>query len=273
MSHSEPIFIRAGYTDAATIDSSTTSAASAPASNLLTDRRGEFWRTSSAVTTCFAIIDLGALKDVTGVAVIDVEGPETIETTVQIRGADTAAGCVSAPELDNGGDVVPRLVTGKRQISFYDGTTYNIRYIRIDISFSGTAQVLGAGRVMIDDAYVPGNFLSPDSRIVTPGSASDVTETDAGGEFIRHLYTRAVAEPVMLFSRDEYHGDDGLWDLLAFTGTNRPLVFVQDAQLDYGANSTRLSKGILYGRITEQNGVRYEFGDEYGVGLPMTEYN
>ncbi len=252
-------FLQAGYTDDASIGSKTAEAASAPASNLLSDRRGEFYRTSAAVTSFFVTIDLGALKDVSAVGIIDIIGPSTIATSCQIRGADTEATTVSAPEFDSTLVVVPRLVNNKRQMSFYDGTTYNVRWVRVDVSFSGSAEVMGAGRIMIDDAYVPANYVGEDSQVPTPGSATAVTETEAGGVFLRHLHGRSTAEPSLMFSRAEY--DDDLWDLLAFTGTNRPLLYIHDAHLSYSANATRVSKGILYARLEEQNGVRSEFAD------------
>lgn len=275
-------FVGVGWTDAAVVGNSTASGTNAPAENLLTDRRSEFWRTSSNVNFAFAHFDLGEIQPVNTVGLIDVFGPSTEDVLVTVWVADTEAELTTGPRTSFGFDhLVPLLADGSRQFLhsrlMSGASPVNARWVRIVVEHGTTAvQPLGASRLVVGgpgSEFIPPHGVLVGSDVVTPSSRSEVTETDAGSVFVRHLYTRRTAGPRITFDRDTYLGD--LWDLLAFSGSNRPILFAQQADLDYGAatlNAQQVSKQMIYGRLPNPNGIRGEFATHSTLTLELEEW-
>lgn len=282
-------FLGVGWTDPpATTGNSTASGTNAGPDNLLTDRRSEFWRTANPVTIAFANIDLGQTRPINSVAVMDIVAPTDLSESVEcrIRVADVEADLGTANDtILADGNVVPVLADGTRQF-LYTGEMAGVapvsaRWVRVSIIVTPgvITQQLGASRVIIagpGSEYVPDHGVSVGSEVVTPSSKSDVTETDSGSVFVRNLFTRRVAAPQLRFQKDaSYLDPGGLWDLLAFAGSNRPIVFAQEADLDYEAsvaNAERISKQMLYGRVPNPDGARAESANHRSVTLDMEEW-
>lgn len=279
------IFAGVGWTDTAVVGNSTASGTNAEPDQLLTDRRSEFWRTAANENFAFANIDLGVTRPITTVALFDVFGPTDIDLRVSIRLAATEAELTSGPFFEPLNDVdAPVLADGSRQImhsNLMDGTPQrNERWVRVQIAHFGTAtQPLGASRLIVagpGSQYTPDCGVAVGSDVVTPTSRSDVTETDSGSVFVRHLYTRRIASPQLRMQKDaSYLDPSGLWDLLAFAGSNRPILFAQEADLDYtasAANAERVSKQMLYGRLPNPDGIRAESANHRSITLDMEEW-
>lgn len=279
------IFAGVGWTDTAAIGNSTASGGNAGADNMLTDRRSEFWRTAANENFAFTNIDLGETRPITTVALMDIFGPTDVDLRVSIRLAETEPELAAGPFFQPLNDVVvPALSDGTRQAmhsNLMDGTPQrNERWVRVQLAHLGTAtQPLGASRLIVAGPgmqYVPDCGVAVGSDVVTPSSKSDVTETDSGSVFVRHLYTRRIAAPQLRMQKDaSYLDPGGLWDLLAFSGSNRPILFAQEADLDYTAstaNAERVSKQMLYGRLPNPDGIRAESGLHRSVTLDLEEW-
>lgn len=265
------IFTGPAWTDAAVMGPGTTTGATgAEGSNLLTDRRSEFYRTLNSVATATVTIDLQQDREVDHISLLDIVGPTSIEMSVRAWVSDQEFGGTPIQVADH---VVPAAVDGGRHFSVYLPEAITNRWIRMSIYHLGAAQQqLGASRVMVGGAWAPQRSMLQGSGVVTPGSASDVTETESGGRFIRHLYTRRRARPVLEATREEQIGP--FWDLVGYCGTNRPIVFVQSADLD--ANDVelalQLNKGLVYGTLPDTDTARAEYFDGFSLTLELEEW-
>ena len=264
-----PIFLDTRTADLATAKGHTADAASAAVDNLLTDRRSEFARSSGDVTTFFCNFELDVSTTINAMALFDVIGPLTVETKVQFRGASSEANLTASPTFDSTATIIPVTADGVRHAVWYSETGYSVAFVRVDVTFTGTAQVLGASRVMFGGAWAPERKVQYGSGLVTPGSRTEVIETDSGGQFLRHLSRRRAAEPGLVLTEDEY-GDD-IWEIYAYAGTNRPLMYCQDASV-WQSDPEYASKQLLYGRIVDTGMVTAEGYDYHVVSIPLEEY-
>ena len=266
-----PIFIPASYADGATVLTATTAAATAGPELMFKDRRSEFYRTQDAVATVSANIDLGQNRSITSLAVLDIEGPANLEIKLSAYAADSEAALTAGPRDELAVLIlIPLLVDNSRHFLYWSETPINRRYLRIVVQHTGNpVQQMGWSRVMLGGEWRPEEGISVGSGLVTPGSASEVTEAVSGSRFVRHLYRRRRASPSFEVEDEAYLGD--LWDLLAFSGSNRPLYYCQDASVDI-TNQLELNKQSVYGLVPDQSLVTARFARQYEVGFDLEEF-
>lgn len=269
----QSIFIDSQWTDAATVETTTTAGSGAPGSNILTDRRGEFFRSSTTTTLAFANVDLGQTRSITSLAVIDVFGPTASEVKVTVYTAASEAALTAGPRdtLVNA-VVVPLTVDNGRHLVYYNTTASSQRWMRVEISNADGGSTLGFGKLRVGGEVAPDPNILIGSGLVTPGSASEVTETEAGSQFVRHLYTRRMAAPQLLIHEDAYLDD--FWNMLAFTGSNRPLVYAQDASLNISVQAEQIKsqQQLIYGRLPTPSGIQSQFASYSSLTLEIEEW-
>lgn len=267
------VFCDVGWTDGATICAGNGGATNAEQENILTDRRSEFWRTPNNLTNAAIHVDLGQVRPIQFIAVMDVFGPVGAEMQVRFDLADACTGGTIVVVANN--LIAATAADGGRHAFWFDEGTQGFQFVNVRLSHTATAQPLGFSRVVIGG---PGTLWVPDpgmlvgSGVVTPGSASEVTETEAGGRFIRPLFTRRRARPVLEVSRDQYIGP--FWDIAGFSGSNRPVMFIQDTTPDFtiAAQALEANKGMLYGPLPDLDAARVEFHDGYAINLDLEEW-
>ena len=266
-----PIFIPASYTDGATTLTATTAAATAGPELMFRDRRSEFYRTQDNVATVSANIDLGQNRSITSLAVLDIHGPPTLEVKLSAYAADSEAALTAGPRDELAVLIlVPILVDNSRHFLYWSQTPINRRYLRIVAQHTGNpVQQMGWSRVMVGGEWLPDTGVLVGSDLVTPSSASEITEVVSGSRFVRHLYSRREAAPSVKVKDSTYVGD--LWDLLAFSGSNRPVYYCQDVTLPI-VDQEPINKQSVYGLIPEGGVVTADTALYYEMQIEIEEY-
>lgn len=175
------ILIDSQWTDVATTLSHAAAGANAGPENTLTDRRGEFYRTEDIANGAFINYDLSLIRPITAVAVFDVFAPLTVEHDVRMFAADSEAALSAGPRDTIADVVVLPTVDGFRHLVAFSATPFNRRFLRVAVEDSaggaGTQQI-GWSKIRVGGAlrFAPGALVG--SGAVTPGSESEVTETE-----------------------------------------------------------------------------------------------
>lgn len=271
----DQILIDSQWTDVTTTLNHTGAGANSGPENTLTDRRGEFYRTANNVNVAFVNYDLGQVRAITSVAVFDAFAPLTVEHEVRVFAADSEAELGTGTRDTIADVVVPPTVDGFRHLIAWSATPFNRRFLRVvvaDPAGGSATQQLGFSKVRVGGEFRPSPGALVGSNLVTPGSESEVTETEAGSQFIRHLFTRRTAS--VSLDLDFAQANGRLWDLLAFSGSNRPVVYAQDISLDITDQAQQVlsQKQLIYGRFPNPSGYRAESGGRAAITLDIEEW-
>lgn len=271
----DQILIDSQWTDVATTLSNTAAGANSGPENTLTDRRGEFFRTASNANFAFINYDLGLVRAITSVVVMDAVAPLTVEHEVRVFAADSEAALTAGPRDTIASVTVLPTVDGFRHLVAWSATPFNRRFLRVvlaDPALGAATQQLGWSKIRVGGEFRPDPGALVGSDLVTPGSESEVTETEAGSQFVRHLFTRRRASVSLNLDSPQVNGQ--LYDLLAFTGSNRPVVYAQDVSLDITDPPTQQlsAKQLIYGRFPNPQGYRAESGGRATITLDIEEW-
>lgn len=269
------ILIDSQWTDEAIVLNNTLAGASSGPANTLTDRRGEFYRTQNDVNVAFIDYDLGQVRPISSAAVFDAFAPPTVEHEIRVFAANTEAELSTGPRDTIADVTVIPTIDGFRHLVAWHPTPFNRQFVRVVVAdkAGGTAtQPIGWSKIRLGGEFRPAPGVLIGSGLVTPGSQSDVTETEAGSQFVRHLFTRRIASPQ--FNLDSGQALGQLWDLLAFTGSNRPIVYAGDISLDItDPNQQQLSaKQLIYGRFPNPSGYSAQSANRRTITLDIEEW-
>lgn len=251
--------------DAATITSAATIAASMGIGNLTSRQPGDACRFLDG-TDAHVVVDLGSSISINFAGALSVVGAQSSDT-MRVRGATTEANLTVAPGFDPGtSSIWPK--AGLEDWPFVHAARYidppqSFRFWRIDFAFAGTS--IDVGRLMIDAAYVSPRAIDIGYPLITRSSTIARRSVSGGLHVVSPgVMWREIEASLNALTEAELLAG---WLPLLRKVENSKDVF---AWIDPGALTYVQERG-LHGLVAEASQANAFFGDFYQARLRIIE--